>query len=297
MIGAWAPALEVGGTHVAAGRVDVGARCVLPGSMRRLALDADGPANAILDTILACAGAVGSGPGVTWGVAVPGPFDYATGIARYEGVAKFGALKDLDVGGRLRDGLPRDSRVVFINDADAFVVGEWAAGAAIGHRRVVGITLGTGIGSAFLADGRPVTGGPDVPPDAEVHFLTIDGQSLEDVVSRRAIMARYARIVGIDDRGAVPDVHELAALARAGDHRAREAIAAPLRELGRALAPWLERFGATGLVVGGSIAQSWDLVEPSLRAGLPPAILPVRSQLGDDAALIGAALYAASSGA
>jgi hypothetical protein len=37
--------------------------------------------------------------------------------------------------------------------------------------------------------------------------------------------------------------------------------------LGLALAPWLSRFGATALVVGGSISQSWDLVYPSLVAG------------------------------
>lgn len=31
---------------------------------------------------------------------------------------------------------------------------EWTAGAAQGHHRAVGVTLGTGVGSAFLADGR-----------------------------------------------------------------------------------------------------------------------------------------------
>lgn len=291
----YGPALEVGGTHVAVGQVDLVERSVVPGSRHRLALDADGSAAEILETILACAANSTSGPGATWGVAVPGPFDYVTGIGRYEGVAKFGALNGVEVGRRLREGLPQGSQVVFLNDADAFLIGEWAAGAATGHRRVAGITLGTGIGSAFLADGRPVTSGPDVPPDAEVHFLTIDGLPLEDVVSRRAMMARYARLVGIDELGAVPDVKELAALARAGDHRARDSIAGPLTELGSAIAPWLERFGATELVVGGSIAHSWDLVEPAVRSVIPREIALVRARLPDEAALIGAALHAADS--
>jgi glucokinase len=287
------PALEVGGTHVAVGRVDLDERTVIAGSKHRQALDAGGTADAILDTILACAARLHGDPGATWGVAVPGPFDYATGIARYQGVAKFGALRGVDVGRRLRDGLPPGSGVDFLNDADAFLVGEWAAGAGKGHRRIAGITLGTGIGSAFLADGHPVTSGPSVPLKAEVHFLEIGGEPLEDVVSRRAIMARYARLVGIDAGQAVPDVREIAAMARAGDRRARDSIAAPLTELGRALTPWLDRFGATGLVVGGSIAQAWDLVEPALRSGIPREIALVRARLPDEAGLIGAALHAA----
>ena len=285
------PALEIGGTHVSGALVDLDGRVVVPDSRQRVAVDANGTAESILATIIACGRGLASAPsGATWGIAIPGPFDYDTGIARYEGVAKFGALNGVEVGRRLLAGLGTANRVVFLNDADAFLIGEWAAGAGVGHDRVAGITVGTGIGSAFLADGRPVTSGPDVPPDAEVHFLEIDGKPLEDVVSRRAIIARYARLAGTKDPRAVPDVRELATLARNGDHAARESIVGPLTELGYAIAPWLERFGATGLVVGGSIAQSWDLVEPALRAGLPPGIALAQGQLGDEAGLIGAAL-------
>ena len=290
------PALEIGGTHVSGAMVDLDRLIVVPDTRARVPLDAGGSADSILATIVECGRGLTAAPsGATWGIAIPGPFDYAAGIARYEGVAKFGALKGVDVGRRLREGLPPGSRVVFLNDADAFLIGEWAAGAGVGHERVAGITLGTGIGSAFLADGRPVTSGPDVPPDAEVHFLEIDGQPLEDVVSRRAIIARYARLAGVSEPRSAPDVRELAILARNGDRAALESIAGPLTELGHAIAPWLERFGATGLVVGGSIAQSWDLVEPALRPGIPREIALVRGHLPDDAGLIGAALHAAES--
>ena len=53
----------------------------------------------------------------------------------------------------------------FLNDAEAFLLGESVAGAARGHAPRVGITLGTGLGSAFLADGEIVRSGPDVPPE------------------------------------------------------------------------------------------------------------------------------------
>ena len=42
--------------------------------------------------------------------------------------------------------------VRFLNDAAAYLVGEIAAGAARGVSRVVGITLGTGVGSALVRD-------------------------------------------------------------------------------------------------------------------------------------------------
>jgi glucokinase len=287
------PALEIGGTHVAGAMVDVAARRVVAGTRIRHHLDANGTAESIISTILECAVLLPGSPDAAWGIAIPGPFDFKAGIGKYEGVAKFGALHGVDVGRRLLDGLPAGSRIVFLNDADAFLIGEWAAGAAVGHQRAVGITLGTGIGSGFIADGQIVTTGPDVPLDGEVHFLTIDGRPLEDTVSRRAIIAAYRRLASSAGSKTPLDVVDIAERARHGDAAARAAIDGPLKALGRALTPWLERFRATALVVGGSIAGSWDLVEPALRAEVPEAIEIVPARLPDEAGLIGAAINAA----
>lgn len=286
------PALEIGGTHVAAAWVDLSEPRVVAGSRPRESLDANGTSDAILATILHCAARLDAEPGAAWGIAIPGPFDYAAGIGRFEGVAKFGALNGVDVSRRLLDGLPPASQITFLNDADAFLIGEWAAGAAAGHDPVAAITLGTGIGSAFLAAGRIVDDGPDVPPGGRVDRLTIDGRPLEETASRRAIVAAYARLAGPNEPGPVPDVDEIAARARRGDTLARRAIQEPLRALGEALASWLGRFGASGLVVGGSMAGSWDLVEPALRDGLGSTLALLPARLPDDAGLIGAALYA-----
>ncbi len=286
------PALEIGGTHVAGAMVDLGLRALVDGTRIRLPLDANGTADSILATIVHCARLLAAAPGSTWGVAIPAPFDYVTGIGGFEGVAKFGSLRGVNVGRRLLDELPADSSVVFLNDADAFLIGERAAGAAVGYARVAGITLGTGIGSAFLADGRIVSTGPDVPPEGEVHLLSIDDRPLEDTVSRRAIVTAYERVSGSAGSKPTPDVREIAALARHGDAAARAAIDGPLEKLGYALAPWLERFGATALVVGGSMAGSWDLVEPALRTGIPNGVAVLRARLPDEAGLLGAALHA-----
>jgi glucokinase len=247
------PALEVGGTHVTAAVVDLSTGLVLERTRRRRPLGSDGPATDIIRTLLDVAAPVAAAAGrnATLGVAIPGPFDYARGIGRFEGVAKFESLTGLDVGAALRAGLDgMVARIAFLNDADAFVLGEWSWGAAAGHRRVAGVTLGTGVGSGFLDEGRVVVDGPLVPPDGSVHLLSIDGLPLEEAVSRRALRRR-ARLA-IEELPADADVLDVAMLARAGDRRARGVFDDSFAVLGSALAPWLARFEASVLVVAGS---------------------------------------------
>ncbi|MFI8932663.1 ROK family protein [Streptomyces sp. NPDC053474] len=274
--------LELGGTHVTAALVEA-ARVV---RRVRRGVEARGSAEHVLSAVVRCATDLDAAPGEVWGVALPGPFDYDKGVARYEGVGKFDDLYGIDVGSVLLDGVwPRPAGVAFLNDAHAFALGEWHAGAARGHRRCVGITLGTGVGSAFLADGTVCREGPGVPPLGRVDLIRCEGRPLEDTVSRRAVIARYG------DRAA--DVRDIAARARAGEGRAARVLYASLRPLGAVLAPYVRDFGATALIVGGGMAASWDLVGPALRDGLGDTPVALRAAaLGEDAALVGAALYA-----
>lgn len=265
------PVLEIGGTHVAAALVDLTTRTMLPGGGHRDPLRAHGSAEEIIDAVLRCAARLTVSTPRHWAVALPGPFDHARGIALFEDVGKFDSLRGMDLGSALRAGLSGPaSAVTFLNDATAFSVGEWIAGSAFGHRRAVGVTLGTGIGSCFLADGQVIDTGPAVPPEGRADLLTWRGRPLEDTVSRRAIRARYAECVGTPT-AAKADVHTIAAAARTGDPVAAAVIEYALHSLGCALGPWLARFRASVLVVGGSIAASWDQVEPPLREGLRAA--------------------------
>src|SRR6185437_3368241 len=122
------------------------------------------------------------------------------------------------------------------------------------------LTLGTGIGSAFCDDGRVVDSGPTVPPQAEVHLLRHAGRPLEDWVSRRALRGEYAR----QRPGEQLDVRELAELARSGDELALTIFGRAFEILGQVVGPWLDRFVADQLVIGGSISGAWDLIEAPL---------------------------------
>lgn len=298
--GSLTPVLDIGGTHVTAALVDLAAGRVSPGSTRRRSLDGAAPADVLLDVIVGCALEVPAPEAAAWGVAVPGPFDYAEGIARFEGVGKFDALNGVDIGAVLRRELPgQRSAVVFVNDAIAFGLGEWAFGAGAGHDRMVGITLGTGVGSAFLDDGTPVASGPAVPPRGEVFRLQIAGRPLEETVSRRALLREYARL---RPESPCTDVRDIADRARAGDATADAVLETAFTRLGLALSPWLSRFGATALVVGGSMGRSWDLVHPPLTAGIRSGshdgttLTVVAARDSETSALLGAGWWAVRGG-
>lgn len=256
------PVLEVGGTHVTAALVEPDGWQV--GAVTRSVLHAGGTAEELLDELARAAAVLTVPAGAPWGIAVPGPFDYARGIAEYTGVGKFDGLTGVDVRSALYELLPeRPGSISFINDASAFLIGEWLIGAARGSTRCAAVTLGTGIGSAFLDRGQVVDSGPLVPPQAEVHLLQHAGSPLEDWISRRALRQAYAEATGRD-----VDVRELAELARAGDEAARAAFHDRFLILGEVVGPWLERFSIDQLVIGGSISYAWDLIAKPFYSGL-----------------------------
>jgi glucokinase len=291
------PVLEIGGTHVTSALVETPPGRVVAGSRRRRTLRPDAPADETLGRILACADGLSASPGAPWGVAVPGPFDYERGIALFEDVAKFDALYGVDLGQFLRDEVAaRPAKVTFLNDATAFLLGEWTAGAATGHHRAVGITLGTGVGSAFLADGSVVDSGPDVPPGGRADLLSVRQRPLEDIVSRRAIISAFAATAAAAESDQDVDVQEIADRARSGEIAPRAVLEDAFVVLGEVLAPWLDRFRATTMVVGGAMTGSWDLIEGPLRLGLDkysPDIAarcrPAMALHPDEAAMLGAA--------
>jgi glucokinase len=276
-------ALDIGGTHVTGGRVHIESRAVEAGTRVRVSFppDAGSEVNRVVEAAVAIAG-----PELRrLGVAAPGPFDYAVGISRI--THKLPGLYGVDLRRELGSALDL-AEIVFLNDAEAFVLGEWWAGAARGQDRVVGITLGTGLGSAFLEHGRFVRSDPRVPADGALYTLAFRGAPVEETVSRQALLDRY---------GADSDVEQIAALARAGEGRARSVFDELVVDLAEFLAPTLEAFAPTCLVVGGSIARAWDLLGPVLEQQLA-AFRPVvvsRAAAIDDAPLLGAARHAVMS--
>jgi glucokinase len=281
-------ALDLGGTHVTAATVDIRAAEVIAATRARTDLLSASGRDELLERIRSTARAPLSGEAEAAGVAVPGPFDYARGISLLE--HKLESLYGVDLRDELATALTLPpENVRFVNDAEAFLLGEWWAGAAQGHDRAVGITIGSGIGSAFLERGVIVSTGDRVPPDGELHRQLFRGAPVEERISRGALLSRYG------DESV--DVVDVAQRARDGDLRAQEAFAELASDLAEFLRPWLAAFAPSCLVVGGSIARSWEL----LRGGLEPLEAEVavvtQAEHIDDAPLLGAARHAVTEGA
>lgn len=215
-------------------------------------------------------------------LAMPGPFDYATGVSWMR--HKLPYLYGVDLRGELaaRLSLPPGS-VHFLNDAAAYLLGEVGAGAARGVSRAVAITLGTGIGSAFAVDGRVVTEGAGVPPGGEIWNLPYEGGIVEDQFSTRALRASYAQRTG----------HEREVAAIAAEAATEEAAREVFEEFGRRLGHMIKNvfgtFAPEVVVVGGGIARSAPLFLPFAQEELQQSAIELRvSKLHDHAPLVGA---------
>jgi glucokinase len=281
-------ALEVGGSHVSAGRVDLAQYRVDPSGIRRFTFGADSSREELLDTISRAALEIGLPEITRWGIAVPGPFDYENGVSKIRGVAKLDRLYGVDMRDRLSRalGLEKPERMRFLNDAQAFVLGEWWAGAAKGHARAMGVTLGTGLGSGFLADGEIVVSGHGVPPEARLDLIPFRAGAVEDVLSSRGIVAAF---------GPKIEVSEIARQAREGVPAAVTVFREFGSALGEFLQPWVVRFAPTCLVFGGAITRAWDLFADEFARSCPEAARLERcgpADRLDEAPLLGAALHA-----
>jgi glucokinase len=223
------------------------------------------------------------------GVAVgfPGPFDYEAGICRVHGQEKFDALYGLNVGDAIRRHLGDPAlRINFRNDADVAITGEAVFGEGTGYTRVIGVTLGTGLGSSFIVAGVPQTGGEGVPPNGELWaFPAFPGarpdQRADDIYSIRGLLARL--------RGADPAVSDIPAAHRAalaGDLPLRAAFAAFGEDLAAFLSPFVVGFRAEVVLLLGGIANAHPLFAEAMRRVLPCPVLP--GGLGQRAALLGA---------
>lgn len=251
---------DIGGSHITCAAVDLGSGEILKNTVAERAVDNRAQANVILKVWSdAVAESVSRVPGkkITGiGFAMPGPFDYVKGISYIKGVAKYENLYGVNVGKAISAnlGLGNNTSIRYINDASAFAVGEAWAGSAKNYERSVSITIGTGFGSAFIADKIPVCDGPQVPRIGCVYHLPYKEGIADDYFSTRWFLRQYKEITGRDVSG----VKELASLS-AEDETVRGLFTEFGEKSARFLAPWLKIFEAEILVIGGNISNAWDL--------------------------------------
>jgi glucokinase len=285
--------VDIGGSHITAVAVDMQNHTIIKGSRAESPVDNKAEADEILEVWTGTLRKIVDKLPVFRlrgiGFAMPGPFDYVKGICLIRGVPKYEKLYGVNVGKAIssRLGLPCDCRVRFMNDASSFAVGEAWAGKAAGYKKMMAITLGTGFGSAFIDNRIPVVEGDTVPGGGCVYHLPVENGIADDYFSTRWFTSGYREITGKEAAG----VKEIAAEA-VSDAAVRALFDKFGKNLGSFLSPWLLRFGAEILVIGGNISYAYDLFGPAFENALEQAKCTVRvdiSDLKEDAALLGSA--------
>ncbi len=272
---------DVGGSHVAAA-VCYAAKFSL-GPVASAPHASVSTSGAFLDLLhdLGIKAQIGGEGGIGAMLAVPGPFDLRAGVSLMRHKLPYLYGVDLRQGLAERFGL-QPAQVRFLNDADAYLLGEIGAGAARRFSRAVGLTLGTGIGSAFAVDGQLVTEGPGVPSGGEIWNLPYQGGIVEDFVSSRAIVGNFEHCTG--KKREVVDL----ATAAESEPAAQQAFTEFGQHLGVVIRTLLEAFHADVIVLGGGISRSANLFVPAVQAEIGDSATQLRvSELKDKAALVG----------
>lgn len=192
------------------------------------------------------------------------------------------------------------------NDANAAALGEWRYGAGIGYDDLLVVTIGTGVGSGFIVDGKLVIGSAGNAGELGHTTIVIDGRActcgrggcLEAYVSIRGMRQTYGELDGdpkvLNEEG----VKCIADAAAKGDAEAIQTYRHTVRWLAVGLANAVAITGPKRIVLFGGIARSGDVLMEPLRVRFNEALLNiyqgrvdlVTSGLPDDnAALLGAA--------
>jgi len=302
--------IDIGGTRIKIGRVNERGTVL---ARAELAAPIDLPFAEALDRIAGAAAPLLAGDEpVRVGIGCAGLIDSRRGVVHTS--PNLPLWRDLELGRLMsaRLGTP----VVVTNDANAFALAEARLGAGAGHRIVVALTLGTGVGGAIVTDGRLFAGTHGFA--GELGHMSIERGGprcpcgnrgcLELYVGRRGLVADYLGrcrwepgAPGYDLAGGrreQVDPKLIAQAAQQGDAAARETFARAGETLGGALADVANLLDPTVFVIGGGVAQAGELIfaparrilaeRAMARAVAVPAIVP--AALGVEAGFIGAAL-------
>ncbi len=278
----YALSLDIGGSHITAALINTQTRALLESSISRKAVNANASATDLIKTWASAAReSLKDDTALSHiGIAMPGPFDYATGISKLE--HKFAALFELNVKELLANELALTTPIYFENDASLFALGEYWAGAAKNAERMIGITLGTGLGAGFIEKGNILTQDPRIPPKGELWDVPYLDSIAEAYASGTALQNSYQQATNKILTGKA-----IAELAYQGDTAAQQCFNDLSKHLTSILEPYLASFQPDFVVIGGNIAKAFDLLSASLEENTTTQYL--QSKHFEQAGLLGAA--------
>jgi glucokinase len=239
------------------------------------------------------------------GVGVPGPVDGA-GIVHKAVNLGWGELnlkKELEA---LLDGM----KVEGGNDANVAALGEMWKGGGQGHKSLVAVTLGTGVGGGVIVDGKILTGATGAGGEiGHIHLEDNETEAcgcgnygcLEEYASATGITRLANRALKASDKDSVLRQGEVSAktvfdAVKAGDELAIEVAKQFGEYLGKGLGVIASILNPEIFVIGGGVSKAgdvlFDYIKPSFQRTVFHACRDTEfalATLGNDAGIYGAA--------
>ncbi|MHB1483252.1 MAG: ROK family protein [Saccharofermentanales bacterium] len=308
--------IDLGGTKIAAGIVDAKGNVIIKDS---IPTGGQRHYSQIIADMAFLAGKICDNAGIALtdieaiGVGSPGTIDSKNGVIIYTNNINF---KDVPMRSELQKHIKLP---VFIsNDANCAALGETSeAGAANGHKNVIMITLGTGIGGGIIIDGRIYEGANSAGAELGHTVIVVDGFPCtcgrngcwESYSSATALIRMTREQITKDDKTVMWEMigHDLDRISgrtafdasRTGDCAAVEVVNEYLKYLSEGIINMINVFRPEIFIVGGGISNEGDyLLEPVRKyvkkyiygGELVPIPEIVEAKLGNDAGIIGAAM-------
>lgn len=249
------------------------------------------------------------------GIGTPGSVNFNTGFVGFN--TNFG-YHDWNLGSDMEKLL--GCKVYVENDANAAAYGEYIAGGAKGYQNAVIITLGTGIGSGIILNGKILRGFNFAAGEMGHHVIVKDG--IQCTCGRRGCWERYASASALtrETKTAmeqhhdslmweiVPDIDHVNAktsfdAAEKGDELAKQVLASWTEYVGCGIANVINTFQPEVICIGGGVSNQGEVLLAPVRAyaeketqGITSGNFPkiCACTLRNDAGVIGAATLAGS---
>lgn len=270
--------IDLGGTQVRAGLVRNG-QVLKRVSARIASLTAEG---AVLDRICSLIEELGTEAVNGIGIGVPSIVDVRRGIV-YDTV-NIPSWKEV----HLKDILEKKYGIpVWVNnDANCFALGEQRYGAGAGYSNLAGVTIGTGLGTGLILDGKLFNG------------THCGAGEIGNIMYKDATIETYASGNFFMKETGQPG-ESLLQRALDGDEDARALFHEYGYHLGQALLMILYAYDPEMIVLGGSVIGSYSFFEKSMRESLHTCVFPhsletlrIECSQTKDIAIIGASCLA-----
>ncbi|MBR4287308.1 MAG: ROK family protein [Clostridia bacterium] len=307
--------VDLGGTNIAVGVIDENYNIIGRGKVKTRA---PRPAEAIFDSIKEAVDMAVVNAGINYdeiqsvGIGTPGSVNKDTGAIEFSNNLKFHNVPAKDM---LEERLKKP--VYLENDANAAALGEAVAGCGHGVKDFVAVTLGTGVGSGIIIDGKIYRGSNFCGGEMGHMVINVDGIPCncgrkgcwEKYASATALVAQAVEAMQNDkssllwqtcdgDLNKVEGKTIFEALDM-GDATAKAVVDRYLYYVAIGLANVINALQPEAVCIGGGISgQGEKILKPirelvkaerySVYADKQAAILP--AALGNDAGIIGAAL-------